>query len=135
MKTNLLRISLVALAAAAAAYAQSSLPLKADVPFDFIVGSQTLPAGQYTVNPTSTAIMIRCDNQKGAAIALSNEAVTSKGAQHAKLVFTRYGETYFLSQVWPEGSANGRELPRSKREREMLAQRSTEPDKVILASR
>ena len=49
MKTNLLRTSIAAVLAATAVYAQGSHSLKANVPFDFVVGNHTLRAGYYTV--------------------------------------------------------------------------------------
>jgi hypothetical protein len=35
----------------------------------------------------------------------------------ARLVFHRYGNTYFLSQVWMAGSSVGRELRKMRQER------------------
>ncbi len=38
--------------------------VKADIPFDFVVGNQRLPAGEYTVvnqGPVNQAILIRSD--------------------------------------------------------------------------
>ena len=33
--------------------AQTNLLVKANIPFEFMVGSKTLPAGEYTVNPNT----------------------------------------------------------------------------------
>jgi hypothetical protein len=38
--------------------------------------------------------------------------------EQAKLVFSRYGERYFLRQVWAPGMDRGRELSASKAEQE-----------------
>jgi hypothetical protein len=35
------------------------------------------------------------------------------------LTFRRYGNTYFLAQVWVSGSAEGREMIKSKAERDL----------------
>jgi hypothetical protein len=35
------------------------------------------------------------------------------------LVFHRYGDEYFLSEIWPAGSSTGRGLPKSRAEREL----------------
>ena len=40
----------------------------------------------------------------------------------AKLVFNRYGERYFLSQVWPAGEKQYRQLPKSRQEATLAAQ-------------
>jgi hypothetical protein len=37
----------------------------------------------------------------------------------ARLVFNKYGDTYFLSQVWSSGYAQGSALYQSKTEREL----------------
>ena len=54
-------------------------------------------------------------------------AVTTRDPQDkARLVFHRYGNEYFLSEIWPAGGATGRELPKSRPERE-LQQRVNDP--------
>jgi hypothetical protein len=113
----------LALAAASAAVAngQSNHPLTAQVPFEFVVGGETLAAGEYRV---------RSIDQAGEAIAISNRAGKSvirlcspasrrDVAKSAKLVFHRYGSTYFLSQIWMAGENDGRELAKTKQERAM----------------
>ena len=135
MKTHLLRTSILAVVAIVAVHAQT-LNFKVKVPFDFIVGGQTLPAGQYSVDvrTVSGVVTINCVDQKGAAgtIGLPLSAV---GAQNEeKLVFHRYGDTYFLAQVWAGGSY-GRKLPTTNREHELAAKR-LDPDNItVVASR
>ena len=53
-----------------------------------------------------------------------------------RLVFNKYGETYFLSQVWTPGYSQGGALTKSKTEREIA--RTTSPAQtshVIIARR
>jgi len=45
------------------------------------------------------------------------------------LVFNRYGNDYYLSEVWPAGGSTGRELLKSHTERE-LARKAQEPQIV-----
>lgn len=89
----------------------------AKVPFEFIVGDKTLPSGQYTVGAVSgtnkAALMIR---GRSSAIRLTNEIQPNKN-KSARLVFHRYGERYFLSEVWMGGDSTGRHLLQSKQER------------------
>jgi hypothetical protein len=91
MKTNLLPTCIVALLGAAAALAQSLTTLKANVPFDFIVGNRTLPAGQYTVDSGVAfgALMIRSADGKGAAIALARPLYSTVARNEGSLVFHR----------------------------------------------
>jgi hypothetical protein len=113
----------LALAAAAAVVAngQSRQTLRAQVPFEFVVGERTLAAGEYRVSgidQAGDAIAIR--NRAGeSVIRLGSSAERQDRARTAKLVFHRYGNTYFLSQVWRAGESNGCELAKSKQERAM----------------
>ena len=61
MKTNLLQTSLVAVLAAAAAFAQSPTRLHATIPFDFLVGDKVMPAGDYKVDrgPSPASLKVR----------------------------------------------------------------------------
>lgn len=83
--------------------AQQAL-LKVDIPFDFIVGGMRLPAGQYTLLHLSgpNNIMLRNAQGHGEALVQVNVTNSELGKGEAKLVFTRYGDKVFLSQVWTE---------------------------------
>src|SRR5437870_9242448 len=111
----------LALAAASALVAngQSKQRLIAQVPFDFVVAEKTLRAGEYHV---------RAVNQSGDAIGIKNvdgdemlriSSAKERGDRQmkAKLVFHRYGSTYFLSETWMAGESTGRELPKTRQER------------------
>lgn len=136
MKTHLLRTSLLAVVAAVSVHAQNS-NFRVNIPFDFIVGSQTLPAGQYSVGvPTITGVVsINCVDHKGASVMIGTMPQSAVGAQNEeKLVFHRYTNTYFLAQVWAGGSY-GRKLPTTKAEDELAAQRPNPNDITVVASR
>jgi len=113
----------LALAAVSATVAngQSNARLIAHVPFDFVVGEKTLPAGKYSVAATdqSGATMAIANSQGDAAIRLSSPMERKDREKAAKLVFHRYGSTYFLAQVWRAGEATGREISKSDQERGM----------------
>ena len=91
----------------------------ADIPFDFVVGDKVLPAGEYTMRGFGRggdAILISQNDAKSSVIRLTNELQPSENTQ-ARLVFHRYGQNYFLAEVWSGGDAAGRMLFRSKQER------------------
>ena len=119
--TMLMLVVVLALAAAvASANAQSANKVVATIPFDFSVGYKTMPAGEYSVqaiNNTNGALMIRSADAKLAAIRLTNETERSKKNTHARLVFHRYGERYFLAEVWSGFDESGRQLYKSQEER------------------
>ena len=126
-------ITRLSLLAAAAACAQSSITLNADVPFDFIAGGRTLPAGHYTVNQgTGSTVNIRSHEGKGGTFAMTIPACSPNGRHAARLVFHRYGNTYFLSEVWGSG-ADGSQLPAMRHERQ-LAAAVTSSSKTIMVS-
>jgi hypothetical protein len=114
---------------AAAALAQSELVLRADIPFDFRVGTAMLPAGQYDVRPQTVGgvMLIRRVDGSAAAMTLTNGARARKTPGPGTLVFNRYGNTYFLGEVWNPGSSEGCQVIKSKAEREFARNKSPIP--------
>ena len=110
----------LALAAVSAAVAngQARAHFVAQVPFEFMVGDKTLSAGEYLVGAIDrSGETIAILNKTGdGAIRLSAPRDRRGEEKSAKLVFHRYGSTYFLSQVWMYGEDRGRELAKSKQE-------------------
>jgi hypothetical protein len=119
--TMLMFVVVLALAAAfASAKAQSSGRVIADIPFEFSVGYKIMPAGEYsaqTVTESGSALMIRSADGKLNAVRLSNPTERTKNNTHARLVFHRYGERYFLAEVWNGSDSTGRELLMSQEEK------------------
>jgi hypothetical protein len=106
---------------AVATKAQSTHRVAADVPFEFIVGNKTLPAGSYVLAAATTSgegVMIRKRAGNALAIRLTNSIQGKLNKSKPSLVFHRYGQTYFLAEVW-NGDLNGRGLLKSDRERQM----------------
>ena len=109
---------------------------RADVPFSFAVGDKALPAATYMVTELgSHAIVIRSiETNEGAIIQYHNAERMAK--QSPKLVFHKYGDRYFLYQVW-SGSSVGMELPESKFEKELqtASNQTPAPQEVVVALR
>jgi hypothetical protein len=134
MKRNLLITAAFALLGTMVASAQT-LNVKAKIPFSFVVNHATLPAGEYSLNSVDdqgTALAIRNLDSKTTNLALSNACVSANGASKTKLVFHRYGDRYFLSQIWIAGNDRGREIPPGAREKEMARDYSMQ--QVILVA-
>jgi len=128
-------LGLALLLAVSAAQAQE-LRVKANVPFDFVVGDQVMPAGEYTVGPTgaaTAAILIRSEEGTGRALALTFACASSGPSKDTKLVFHAIAGRYFLSQIWAEGYAQGRQLRVSKSETQ-LAKNGDAPKELVLAA-
>lgn len=119
--TMLMLVVGLALASAAVANGQAGHQVTTRVPFDFIVADKTFRSGQYEVldmNAAGDALSIKQVGGGSQTILLTSSVV--KNGQRdtaAKLVFHRYGDTYFLSQVWLAGRSTGSELARSRQER------------------
>jgi hypothetical protein len=118
---KLLRIlSAALLLSAAISYAQiKEGDVVADVPFAFIVGGSTLPPGHYVVsrvNPDDLAIH---DRQNHVVFVFVHSAQRSTHENSTRMVFHRYGDTYFLSEVWVGGNTIGRALFPSAAERKL----------------
>ncbi len=109
---------------------------KADIPFSFDLGSKALPAGTYTVEKLGmSAIVIRnADTLHASLINVQN--AERLDPQRPKLVFHRYGDQYFLYQVW-SGSTIGVEIPASRHEKEVRMARAggAAPQEVVVALR
>jgi hypothetical protein len=119
--TMLMLVIGLALASAAVANGQSGQQVTAQIPFEFNVADQTMHSGQYQVNRANGAgdvLEIRNTAGTGRTMRLTSPVIAKdQQDKRAKLVFHRYGSTYFLSQVWLDGRSTGREFSRSKQER------------------
>lgn len=99
--------------------------LKVKVPFKFSVGTQTFPAGEYSLKPMLPHTM-SLRNQAGQVLtSIGTNSVESTEVQRSvKLVFNGYDGHYFLAQIWKEGDNIGRELTKSPAEIEMATKYS-----------
>ena len=119
------------------AFAQSSQMLTADIPFAFQVNNQQFPAGKYHVKAEGghAAVLVQGIDNKRAAFSISNHIQRGKTREVPSLVFKRYDDRYFLSQIWMPGTS-GRGLPTSRAERELalrLAKSAPKPDTEVVA--
>ncbi len=133
MKTKLMLFATaLALLVTTAASAQS-IRVKANVPFSFIVDRATLPAGEYSVDSMDDqgrVLLIGDLNSRAKNLVISNSCDAVKAAQQTQLIFHRYGNRYFLKQIWVAGNSAGHELPTSPREKEVA--RDFSMQKVVL---
>ncbi len=136
MKRNLLFAAALALVVTTAASAQT-ISLKVNVPFNFIVNRASLPAGEYSVqsmDDNGRVLAIRDLDTKATSLVISNPCRSRDSASQTKLIFHRYGDRYFLNQIWVEGNNAGHELSTSAREKE-VAMDFTAHDVVLMATR
>lgn len=115
-----LTVALAFAAAVVSANAQASTKLSAVIPFDFAVGNQTMTSGDYSVRSITndgTGLVIKSDDTGKSVIRLSNSLEPQRNKTQARLVFHRYGQRYFLAEVWAGGNSEGRQLLESREER------------------
>jgi hypothetical protein len=117
-------VSFVAVLAALSAPVEAA-DVRCKVPFSFAVSGTTLPAGTYIVSATQGRLFIRGFDH-GGAFALATGVRSGKDTE-AKLVFHKYGDQYFLRQVWV-GDGSGHELPPPRMERSLA--RAAQSNKV-----
>jgi hypothetical protein len=116
-------VSLLGLLLVAESAMAQTVHVRADVPFNFSVGSKTYPAGAYSVKTISDrdvkVLLLHAEDGKNSMPIISNATENLTPADKTKLVFSRYGNQYFLSQVWLNGATRGHQLPKSNREKEV----------------
>lgn len=112
--------------------------VRADIPFDFVVGTKTLPKGTYTVKLLETSqnvLVIRGQDNNEAAFAGSITVSAEDTEDNSpKLTFHRYGNRYFLSQVWSGARLAGQELRKSPQEREHLSEGRLGPEVIFIVA-
>src|SRR5215469_3731754 len=107
MKTGrtLITICLLLTAAGFAQMRSSQQLMKVNIPFAFGVQDQSLPAGQYLVFTVTPERSIRIVSADGKHLAIVNTLpnYAKEPSSNSRLVFHRYGNEYFLAEVWTAG--------------------------------
>lgn len=133
MLKSILMTAAIALVTSFSSPAQTGA-IKVEIPFDFVVGGARLPAGEYLVDMhvASGVISVRATDGSGSVSIPSSYVITStKRVEECRLVFNRYGNRYFLSQVWGTGT-DGIGLRKSRREIETASAETRPPEERIL---
>ena len=122
---------------AACANAQS-LNVKANVPFNFVVDKDTLPAGNYSIrsinDETGGRTLLIQSGTKAMKLTTPDVASSLNVSQKSHLLFHRYGDEYFLAQIWVQGENVGRQFRMSRREAEIARIHQTSDDVIVLAA-
>jgi hypothetical protein len=101
---------------------------KATIPFNFQVGSASLPAGSYVIEYIGERqIWFHNQDSHQAAAAL---AMTTSGDSEApaKLVFNRYGSRYFLNKTVAAGGEDEMTFVPSRLEKSVRAEEASRRD-------
>ena len=119
--------------ASTALIAQSS-NLNYEIPFSFNAAGIEMPAGHYSVVAQSGDVAVLRGPVR--SIAFQTGPQLSAKARAAHLTFHKYGDAYFLREVWDQ-SGRGNKVSESPREREMRQtelQARLHPRSVLVAA-
>jgi hypothetical protein len=107
--------------------------MQVDVPFAFVAGGVHLPPGHYYVYHPGDPFLVVIEKDDGRARAMEyvHPSPTKPGAASTKLVFNKYGEQYFLSQVWTEPDQEVHDCLKCRTEKALMAQ-NPKPEPVVL---
>ena len=145
MKKQILWMPLILIAmlatTAVSTRAQAAYGARADVPFDFIVGDKTIPAGRISADGVSDAVLgslvITNKAQGKLAVRTGRRMLGAERTNQCKLVFNKYGDRYFLAEIWIPGYQTW-EVTKSKQERslerEMRLAKNFKPLRVVVAA-
>lgn len=114
--------------AVATAQAQAPSKVEVNIPFEFSAGKTTLKAGVYTVKRMS-GNLVRLKNVENESSVILNAPVNLSSTDTAateRLVFNKYGDEYFLAQIWLSADS-GRELLKKKK--------AQQPERIELSLR
>ena len=121
-------IAMGLLVSTASAQAQSSPKITATIPFAFQAGSRHMPAGLYNIYLLSQHVLLfRAANGHGSGFFMVNPSYDGKVQERGRLVFHRYGDRYFLREVWEGGSNEGITCNASSEEKEILRAQNRPP--------
>ena len=110
---------------------------RVEIPFAFVAGGTHLPAGQYNVyhpgNPY--LIVIEKDDGRAQAMAYVHPSVADSSDSSTKLVFNKYGDQYFLAQVWTEPDQEVHQCFKCRMEQTLMAQAGRPESVAVVATR
>jgi hypothetical protein len=135
-------LTLLVMVGATAVYGQ--VTARYDIPFNFVVAGKLLPAGEYLVqrgSPNDQSLLVMHNMNRRISLATGTILIGGRDLQNkSKLVFRRYGEEYFLAQVWIENESIGRKIKVSRSERQVAlkqepASAAMNPETVVVFAR
>jgi len=111
-------------AVAAQAQIESDVTIEASIPYSFIAGNTTLPAGKYAIKALDDepgVLEIRSADNRTAVFVETESAQANQPPGKSELVFNKVGDKYFLAQVWLEGDPDGNQIAKSRMEKKLEA--------------
>lgn len=141
MKNRITHFATVAFLLLVPALVYGQMPIKqlmmrVHVPFPFVAGGVHLPAGDYLVYHPGDPYLVVIETVDGRARGMEyiSPSSTDPRDSNTKLVFNKYGEQYFLSQVWTEPDREVHRCFKCRTEKELMA-RIPKSELVVVAGK
>jgi hypothetical protein len=103
------------------AHAQLIGDLKANIPFQFQAGNSKFPPGEYVLrmlgSPTGGIMEIRSMDGSTSALFEVQPVKANSAPARSELVFNKYGNRYFLAELFDEGYETGDQVVESRDEK------------------
>ncbi len=105
------------------AHAQIVGDLEVNIPFQFHAGNTKLPPGKYLIHMLDDADLtfMEISSADGSTSALFEvqAAAADSAPDKSELIFNKYGDRYFLAEVFEEGNLNGSKVAESRYEKKI----------------
>lgn len=113
--------------------------LQANIPFQFHAGAANLPAGTYRIrmlddNNLTLMEISNLDGTRSALFQVQDTEANSTPAQ-SELIFNKYGDQYFLAELFDEGDASGSKVIESNLEKKVSEGTETAQERVAAGPR
>ena len=90
-------LAVACLSASVLGYAQS--PVRANIPFEFTIGQQVLPPGEYSISNVTDRVIELRNWEKHVTVLIPATATAYVNEKPHMLVFRVYGDQHFLHEV------------------------------------
>ena len=111
--------------------------VRVKVPFAFTAGDKLLPAGTYVITPLSADVIHIQARDQSISVVTTEMQDDRQSENGDELIFSRYGDRYFLREILCNSAAMNVSLPATKSEKRARTQEAVvqQPDRVLLASK
>jgi hypothetical protein len=127
-------VAIATLSLVSIAQAQTST-MTVVVPFEFTAYDSAMPSGEYSVtklNERTVSLQLNGGQKSVLLVTDAKETLFPDGI--AKLVFNRFGSSYFLSEVWGHGADSARVVRTSDNENQ-IARNQKHTQVAVIAAR
>ncbi len=100
---SILCVGILLVGPSALIYASSSKEANASIPFDFYVKDKKMPSGDYSILQSDSfqgVLWVERTANPDAAVTFVSTVNPINPINQAKLVFHKYGDQYFLAEIW-----------------------------------